>query len=77
MLYLVRKVNESIIINNDIEITIVEANSRSVKLGITYPKGASVLRKEVFVRISEENKKAIESVASQDILDAVTHDESK
>lgn len=59
MLYLVRKLNESIIINNDIEIKVVEISKNSVKLGITFPPDASVLRKELHDRISQENIEAL------------------
>lgn len=58
MLYLVRKQDESIIINNDIELKVVEIKGKSVKLGFTFPKGASVLRKELYDKIMAENKAA-------------------
>ncbi|MDF3047736.1 MAG: csrA [Candidatus Midichloriaceae bacterium] len=61
MLYLVRKLNESIIVNNDIEIKVVEISKGSVKLGITFPANTSVLRKELHDRISQENVEAINS----------------
>jgi carbon storage regulator len=59
MLYLVRKLDESIIVNNDIEINVVEIKRNSVKLGITFPKTASVLRKEIHDRIMSENRAAL------------------
>jgi carbon storage regulator len=55
MLYLSRKLGESIIVNNNIKITVVEVRGRAVKLGITYPPEASVLREELFLKISEQN----------------------
>lgn len=58
MLYLVRKLNESIIINNNIEVKVVEIKRNAVKLGITFPSSATVLRKEIHDRITEENMKA-------------------
>ncbi len=58
MLYLVRKLNESIIINNNIEVKVVEIKRNSIKLGITFPSSATVLRKEIHDRITEENMKA-------------------
>ncbi len=54
MLYLMRKPNESIIINDNIELTVVEVKGKSVKLGFTFPEGASVLRKELFDKIQNE-----------------------
>ena len=61
MLYLVRKLDEAIIINNDIEIKIIEIKRNSVKIGITFPKTASVLRKEIHDRIAGENQQASEN----------------
>lgn len=55
MLYLVRKLNESIIINGDIEIKVMEVKRHGVKLGITFPNTATVLRKELHDRIEAEN----------------------
>ena len=55
MLYLTRKVGESIIINDNIELTIVEVRGKTAKLGITFPPEATVLRKELHERIRLEN----------------------
>ncbi|MBT6441964.1 MAG: carbon storage regulator, partial [Alphaproteobacteria bacterium] len=46
MLYLTRKPGETIIINDDIEVTVVEVRGRAVKLGFNFPPEATVLRKE-------------------------------
>jgi len=48
MLVLSRKKNESIVINNDITITIVEIRGDKVRLGIVAPKEVPVHRQEVF-----------------------------
>ena len=58
MLYLSRKVGESIIINNTIEMKVVEIRGKMVKLGFTFPPAASILRKEIHDRITEENRAA-------------------
>ena len=55
MLYLTRKVGESIIINENIELTIIEVRGKTAKLGITFPPEATVLRKELHDRIKREN----------------------
>lgn len=55
MLYLTRKVGESVIINDTIELTVVEVRGKSAKLGFVFPPDASVLRKELHDRIKEEN----------------------
>lgn len=58
MLYLTRKRNESIMIGDDIEISVVEIRGKTVKLGINFPKTATVLRREVYDRIQAENRAA-------------------
>ncbi len=61
MLALTRKKGESIIINNNIEISILEMRGDQVKIGISAPKEVPVYRKEVYLQIEEENKAAITS----------------
>lgn len=60
MLYLTRKVGESVVINDDIELTVVEVRGKSIKLGFTFPPDVSVLRREIHERIKEENRAAAE-----------------
>jgi carbon storage regulator len=55
MLYLTRKIGESIIINNNIEVTVVEVRGKTVKLGFLFPKEATILRKELHEKITEQN----------------------
>ncbi len=55
MLYLSRKLGESIIVNNTIELTVVEIKGKTVKLGFTFPPEATVLRKELHQKISDQN----------------------
>lgn len=59
MLALSRKKNEALIINNNIEITVLEIKGEQVKLGITAPKEVPVYRKEVYVQIQDANKAAV------------------
>lgn len=59
MLALTRKKDESLIINNNIEVTILEVRGDQVKVGITAPKEVPIYRKEVFLQIQEENKTAL------------------
>ena len=54
MLFLTRKINETIVINDDIELTVVEIRGKSVKLGINFPPSANVYRREVWERIQAE-----------------------
>lgn len=58
MLALSRKANESIIIGNDIEVTILEVKGEQVKIGIKAPKSIPVYREEVYQQIKESNKEA-------------------
>ncbi len=58
MLALSRKKNEAIIINNNIEITVLEVKGEQVKIGINAPKEVPVYRKEVYVQIQESNQEA-------------------
>lgn len=60
MLALSRKKDEAIIINNNIEVTIIEVKGDQVKLGIKAPKSVPVYRKEVYTQIQEANKEASE-----------------
>lgn len=60
MLALSRKKNEALIINNNIEITILEIKGEQVKLGISAPKEVPVYRKEVYLQIQNANKEAME-----------------
>jgi carbon storage regulator len=58
MLILSRKINESIMIGDQIEISIVDIKGDQIKLGINAPKNVKVYRKEVYVAIQEENIQA-------------------
>lgn len=59
MLALSRKKNEAIIVNNNVEITILEVKGDQVKIGITAPKEVPVYRKEVYLQIQEANEAAV------------------
>ena len=62
MLALSRKKNEAIVINNDIEITVLEVKGDQVKIGITAPKEVPIYRKEVYLQIQEDVDKLLELV---------------
>lgn len=59
MLALSRKRNEAIIINNNVEVTILEVKGDQVKIGIAAPKEVPIYRKEVYLQIQEANKEAV------------------
>ena len=58
MLVLTRKRNQSIMVNDNIELTIIDIQGDQVRVGINAPKDVKVFRKEVYVEMTEENKKA-------------------
>lgn len=62
MLALARKVNESIMLGNDIEITLLEIKGDQVKLGISAPKSVPIYRKEIYLQIQEENRQSVQEV---------------
>lgn len=59
MLVIKRKQGESLLIGDNIEINIVSLENGSVKLAISAPKSVTILRKELYKEIEEENQKAI------------------
>jgi len=66
MLALTRKKGESIIIGDNISITILSVAKDAVKLGIDAPRSIPVNRKEIYEQILEENKIAAQN-ASADV----------
>lgn len=60
MLILNRKIGESIILDDDIEIKILDIQDGRIKIGIEAPKNISILRKEVYDEVIEENKKSLD-----------------
>ena len=69
MLVFTRKKGESLIIGNEIEVTILSLSGGSVKVGIAAPRHISVHRKEVFEAIKRENVAASKSqIPSPDVL---------
>jgi len=60
MLILTRKTGESITIGDEVKITVLGIHGRQVRLGIIAPQKVVVHREEIYVKIQEENKKAIQ-----------------
>ena len=58
MLVLTRKRNQSIMVNDNIELTIIDIQGDQVRVGINAPKDVKVFRKEVYVEMTQENKEA-------------------
>ena len=59
MLALTRKKGESLVVNNNIEITVLEIRGDQIKIGIPAPKEVPIYRKEVYLQIQKENEEAI------------------
>lgn len=68
MLALSRKVNESIMIGNDIEITVLEVKGDQIKIGINAPKTVPIYRKELYIQIQESNKEAADSSINEELI---------
>ena len=66
---LTRKKGEALVINNNIEITVLEIRGDQIKIGISAPKDVPIYRKEVYLQIQQENEAAI----SADGLDALNN----
>ncbi|MCL2205028.1 MAG: carbon storage regulator CsrA [Treponema sp.] len=69
MLILSRKINEKIMIGEDICISIIDIRGDQVRLGVDAPKSVKVFRQEVFDAIKAENKAASQSAAVLPELD--------
>ncbi|MCL2558344.1 MAG: carbon storage regulator CsrA [Treponema sp.] len=69
MLILSRKIDEKIVIGDDISVSIVEIRGDQVRVGVDAPKNVKVFRKEVFDAIKAENLAASESRPVLPIMD--------
>ncbi len=64
MLVLTRRLNESIVINGDIVITVLEVGRNGqVRLGIEAPRNYQIYRRELWLEIEQENQQALTSAA--------------
>ena len=68
MLVLTRKVNQSIVIGDDIEVVVLEVRGEQIRLGIKAPRDVVVHRKEIYEQIQEENQ-AASTIDPKDIPD--------
>jgi carbon storage regulator len=66
MLILARRIGESIVIGDQVEVSVVDIKGDQVKLGINAPRAVPVFRLEVYRAIQEENRRA--AAASPDSL---------
>lgn len=61
MLVITRKVGESILIGEDIEICILNVADGSIKIGINAPKKIKILRKELISEVKDQNVEAVQN----------------
>jgi len=64
MLYLTRKIGQSVVINDVIEVTVTEVQGRTVKLGFQFPETEKILRRELYDRIQGETRAAADEAVT-------------
>ena len=65
MLVLSRKINQSIVIGDNIEIILVDIRGDQIKLGINAPKTVKIFRKEVYEEVKSQNLEASQSTIEE------------
>ena len=65
MLVLSRKINQSIVIGDNIEIMLVDIRGDQIKLGINAPKTVKIFRKEVYEEVKSQNLEASHSTIEE------------
>lgn len=70
MLYLTRRVGQSVMIGDEIELFVEEVRGRTVKLGIRHPAGVNILRRELYDRIRSENIRAADMLLDPGLDDS-------
>ncbi|QGU00430.1 Carbon storage regulator [Candidatus Syntrophocurvum alkaliphilum] len=64
MLVLSRKKGESIIVGDNIEISIIDIQGDSIKIGVNAPKDVKIYRKEIYDQIIQENIQATQNISN-------------
>jgi len=67
MLVLARKVDESIVIGDDIIVKVIAIENGVVKLGIDAPKDIAIIRDELIQEVTKHNKEALKEVSASDL----------
>ena len=67
MLALTRKKGEALVINNNIEITILDIRGDQIKIGIQAPKEVPVYRKEIYLQIQKENEETMNTAGLEEL----------
>lgn len=71
MLILTRRPGESLFLGDNIKITVLSAQGKQIKIGLEVPKDMTVYREEVYLRVQEQNRQALEA-RDDDLLAATT-----
>jgi carbon storage regulator len=58
MLILTRKVNESLLVGDDVKLTVLGIKGGQIRIGISAPRDVAVHRQEIYERIQQEKKEA-------------------
>lgn len=66
MLVLARKIDESLMIGDDIEVKILSIDGDTVRIGVEAPRSVVILRRELYLQVVEENRSAT-GAASEDV----------
>ncbi len=69
MLALARRVNESIIINDNVEVTILEIKGDQIKIGIDAPKSVPIYRKEIYAQVQNSNLEAAKAAGPEELAE--------
>ncbi len=77
MLVLTRKKGQKLIINDNIEVTILDSRGDTVKIGINAPKNVSIFREEIYEEIKKANEQSIKDVSLADFDSSINIPETK